>query len=89
MAKKVKISGRTVMNDGFIVGGYIMKKAKWKTIVDGYVRAVWVCPTCGSKVTVPPESYQDVGTPICDGGPNGDSGCEGDDMQYARTEILI
>jgi len=64
-------------------------KKQWKTIVDGYVRAVWVCPDCGSKAMVSPESYKDVGTPICMGGDCGDSSCEGNDMNYVRTEILI
>lgn len=64
-------------------------KKKWMTVIDGNVRHVWVCPTCASKQIVPPESYQEVGTPICNGGDCGDSCCEGNDMEYARTEIFI
>ena len=65
-----------------------VKKNEWVIVGDSKVRHIWSCSTCGQKQEVSPESYQEVGTPICDGGPNGDSCCEGKDMNYICTEIL-
>lgn len=59
-------------------------KAKtWVTIPDKNVRHIWANPDGTGEIRVSPSCYQDSGTPICDD----DSGFEGDDMTYVRTEI--
>ena len=60
------------------------KKAKWKKIGDSKVRHIWKCKVCRADRIVGPECYVDSGVPICTGDPR----CEGNDMEYVRTEIL-
>ena len=59
------------------------KPSKWKAVADKDVRHVWQCleSDCEEQptVNVTPDSYQDVGEPLC---PHCDS-----EMQYVRTEI--
>lgn len=59
---------------------------KWTKIEDSKVQAVWKCPICGEVAVVEPTFYQGNGTPICG---NVGSECEGDDMIYVRTEVLL
>ena len=62
-------------------------KKNWKTIDDNKVRMIWKCPVCGEKAMVDPSFYQDAGTPICTGTTIEEPNCEGEDMEYVRTEI--
>lgn len=57
----------------------------WVEIDDKKVRHVWKCETCGKTVTVSPDFYASSGTPIC----SGPKKCEGNDLVYVRTEIIL
>ena len=61
-----------------------MAKKTWKKIDDTFVRHVWECRVCKSQAKVYPNFYADAGTPIC----MTEGECEGDDMEYVRTEML-
>ena len=63
-----------------------MKKQKWTKIDDSKVRHYWKCPECGEEAILEPSFYDDAGIPICTGT---NMNCEGMDMCYVRTEILI
>jgi len=52
----------------------------WEKVSDSNVRHIWKCPLCkhGEPIDLPPNWYQDNGTPLCE--------C-GEDMEYLYTEI--
>ena len=55
------------------------KPKKWIAVEDDEVRHVWVCSECGEEAVVPPQSYQEVGEPMC-------QFCD-IEMTYDHTEV--
>lgn len=51
----------------------------WTIIDDNKVRNVWICDDCGEETYCTPDTYADIGTPIC-------VDCD-IDLSYVRTEI--
>jgi len=60
------------------------KADNWKTIDDSKVRHIWTNPDGTGEIAVEPDWYANNGTPVCDWNTDWD----GQDMIYARTEIL-
>jgi len=53
----------------------------WVEIEDEKVRNVWKCEHCNKLTFCSPDSYEEVGTPICDK-------CD-EDLFYVRTEFYM
>ena len=51
----------------------------WVEIENYNVRQFWLCRKCDRTIHCTPDTYADVGVPIC---PN----C-GQDMEYVKTEV--